>query len=158
LATAYSAGVRSEAQTRRRGDVHDRSAAALGHRLDGEVDAEHDAAEIEIQIPRPLLDRRIRKERLPVTPGVVNEDVEAAETALRLGDHLLYVVLSGDVGLDEGDASRRALQVCDDDVRALFDKALHDRTPDSAAATRDNGALPADLHVSAQASSARGPL
>src|SRR4029453_17080998 len=82
---------RGESEAGRRGEAPDRSAAALGQRLDGEVDPQHYAAEIEIQIPRPVLDRRLWEDRLFVVADVVDEDVETAVAARGFRDHLLAV-------------------------------------------------------------------
>ena len=90
-----------------------------------------------IQLVFPVRIVRIDEEARDVDAGIVDEDVDAAELLLRLLHHCLDARTLRHVSDDVEHLAARFLKcgrlgihIADDDIRALFQKGLHDRLAD----------------------------
>ncbi len=84
-------------QPRGRGDVDNRATAAVADCRRAMLHAEHGARQIDRERAVPRLDRGIGNTLAGDRPGVVDQDMELAETPQRCRDDLLPGALVGDV-------------------------------------------------------------
>ena len=133
-----------------RHDVDDVAADVLLDHLAGGAAADEERAAGEHGVETvPIVDRRLDERRGGCEPGVVDDDVDAAEAVGRGGEHRRHLVLGGDVG---GDAERPlgaegggdllgplAVEVGDDHARPVAGEQLGDGPADPRRRTGDEG-------------------
>src|ERR1700730_17818099 len=90
-------GIVMRGQPGGRGDIDDRAAAAVADRRRAMLHAEHWASQVDRERAVPRIDRSIGNTLAGDRPGVVDQDMELAETPQRYRDNLLPGALVGDV-------------------------------------------------------------
>ena len=138
----------------RRADVDDAPPLALlhaGHRRARGVEGR---GEVDGDDGVPLLDRELLDRRHVLDAGVVDQDVDRAEVALGLGDHVGDLVVAQHVGGIEGDARAQRLdlrdrllvvllgaEAVDDDIGAVLGERHGDAVADARGRAGDDGGL-----------------
>ncbi len=147
---------RHAAERRPGGDVHDRAAAPLPHPRARRARQTRNMLATFTSMTRRHSSSGISVERPHGERGVqacvVDDDVDAAAALDDLGGHPLDVLLRGDVAVSPTPSGTRrsllgALQVGDDDPRALGGEPVGDRVPDALRAAGDERDLAVELHL-----------
>ena len=139
-----------EAHSGRGGDIDDGSAASPLHGLYRSLHDIHVGGQEDLQDAPPVPRLRHWVEgRVVVAPGIVNQDVEAAERPLSDGDRPLDLAVEGDIGVNECRFAPRRLDhahrlaamlfvhVVDDDVCAGGSEPKRDAAADAVTSARD---------------------
>jgi hypothetical protein len=137
------------AQPGGRGDVDDRSAAALPHRGQHELGGEHDRAQVQVERAAPPHRVRRREVRFLGSSGVVDQHADRTGRV----DRRVDVGRVSEVGAEERAADpfgrNRAppvVEVGDDDVHALGGEPLRDSGADPGRTSRHQSCQPVEFH------------
>ncbi len=146
-------------------DVDDDPSPTLAERRHGRAAGEEHRRDVDVHHAAPLVQRDLREgphRQRGVEARVVDEDVETAAPLDRLHGHPLDLGLLGNVDGESDTAGIRlggtlgALQVGDDDPRALCREAVRDRLADPLGRARDERDLPLErAHGTVSTRSAR---